>query len=292
MISIIITSYNEPKTIGKAISSFLNQRPKNFELIITAPDKETLEVARSFAKKNKKIKIIKDERKGKPSALNNVFKIAKGDILVLSDGDVFCSENSLNLLISKLSNPHVGGVSARVIPLNDKKTMFGFWAHLSTLGFHNLRLRQSYKNENIDCSGYLYAIKSGLVKEIPSEILADDSFISKSIISFGLKTVYEPKAEVYVKYPTNLRDWVNQKKRTTGKFYQLKSFFQVSKAMSLAEEISSGLSTIKELKSIKHLFWFLFLVIMRAYIWFRIFFDRKLWKKPLLHTWTPIESTK
>ena len=54
MISIVITSFKEPKTIGKAIESFISQKlPLEYELIVAAPDKETLDVARSYSKKNK-----------------------------------------------------------------------------------------------------------------------------------------------------------------------------------------------------------------------------------------------
>ena len=44
MLSIIITSFHEPRTIGKAIESFINQDIREkYELIVAAPDKETLD---------------------------------------------------------------------------------------------------------------------------------------------------------------------------------------------------------------------------------------------------------
>lgn len=43
MISIIITSFKEPDTIGKAIDSIISQKINyDYELIISAPDIETL----------------------------------------------------------------------------------------------------------------------------------------------------------------------------------------------------------------------------------------------------------
>ena len=51
MISIIITAFKEPKTIGKAIESFTNQKIKEkYELYVVAPDKETLDIARKYQK--------------------------------------------------------------------------------------------------------------------------------------------------------------------------------------------------------------------------------------------------
>ena len=99
-LSIILTAYKEPQTISRAIEKILeNKLLKDFELIVVAPDKETLDVAKIFKKKNKKIKIFQDAGKGKPFALTEVFKIAKGKILVLTDGDVYISENSIENLL-------------------------------------------------------------------------------------------------------------------------------------------------------------------------------------------------
>jgi len=56
MISIVITGYKESKTIGKAIEQVLKNKIKgSYELIIAAPDKETLDAARVYLKRNKKI---------------------------------------------------------------------------------------------------------------------------------------------------------------------------------------------------------------------------------------------
>lgn len=292
MISIIITSYKEPKTIGRAIESFEKQGLKNYELIISAPDEETLNVARKYAKKNKRIKIVKDKGEGKPAALNEIFKIARGEIVVLSDGDVYVSSNSVKKLTRYFSDKCVGAVSGRVVSTNPKNKMFGFWAYLLTEGFHRLREKQSGRKEDIVCSGYLYAIRNGIVKKIPKEILADDAYISLAIRKKGYETKYEPEAKVYVKYPDNLPDWIRQKKRTAGRFYQLKSYFKISKTSSLGEEILTGLKSLPELRSFKKIIWFKFLMIMRFYIWFRVFFDYRLWKRKFEKTWERVESTK
>ncbi len=287
MISIVITSFKEPKTIGKAINSFLNQKPKNFEIIVSAPDKETLNQAKKY-----KIKTIKDSGKGKPSALNNTIPKTKGEIIILSDGDVFTSENSIKELTKHFKNKKIGAVSAKVIPTNSKNSLFGFWAYILSQGFHSLRLNQSKNNKNIICSGYCYAIKKELFQKIPEEILADDAFISLKIISQGFKTIYEPNAEVYVKYPTNLPDWIRQKKRTASRLYQLNQYFKISKLNSFKEEFYAALKSTYELKSFRHLFYFILLIVLKIYIWLRVFLDIRLWKREFNKVWQRVESTK
>ena len=49
MISIIITAFKEPKTIGKAIESFVSQKiDEEYELIVACPDKETHDVIEKY----------------------------------------------------------------------------------------------------------------------------------------------------------------------------------------------------------------------------------------------------
>lgn len=292
VISIVITSFREPETIGRAIAAFEKQSLKEYEILIVAPDRKTLDVARSYSLKNKRVKIIKDPGKGKPSALNIAFRKARSNIVVLSDGDVFVEKNSVKFLINNFKNSKIGAVSGRVKSSNDKSAMFGYWAFLSTQGFHKLRMRQMAGKRNIDCSGYYYAVRKELVDKLPSNILADDAYISRMINKKGQNTIYDPRAVVNVKYPTNLRDWIKQKKRTTAKFYQLGEYYPISKTRAFGGEIISGLQTVLEIRNPIEVIWFLFLSIMRAYIWFRVFFDVRLWKRSFSKNWERVESTK
>jgi len=105
MISIIITAYKESATIGKAIDSMLNQELKdNFEIMVVCPDKETSDVVKGYEKRFDNIIYLKDPGLGKPHALNLAFKESKGDILVLSDGDVFVGKGALKELLTAFEN--------------------------------------------------------------------------------------------------------------------------------------------------------------------------------------------
>src|SRR3989344_2150315 len=91
MISIIITSFNEPK-LERAIKSILEQKINyKYKIIVVAPDKEAEKLTRKY-----KIKYFKDPGKGKSYALNLLLKKLKSDILILTDGDVYLANNSIN----------------------------------------------------------------------------------------------------------------------------------------------------------------------------------------------------
>ncbi len=292
MISIGITAFKEPKTIGKAIESFLANKMKDYEIIVSAPDKETLAVVKKHAKNNSRIKAIKDKGKGKPSALNNLLGRMNGEIVILSDGDVYVSNNSVKSLISHFRNKKVGCVTGRPVSVNDKKNIFGFWAYLLTESFHIERLNKIRKNKNIICSGYLYAFRKNLYQKIPEDVLADDAFNSFQIEKKNYKIDYEPKAKVYVKYPNNLPDWIRQKKRTAGRLYQLKNRFGLRLEKSFIEEFLAGIGAFRLVNSLIELVWLIMLIIMRAYIWARVLLDFRLWKRKFEKVWERVESTK
>ena len=115
MISVIIASFKEPKTIGRCISSIVNRKysgiPTSFEIIQVSPDEETLNAGKKEAKKyrlGKKYIQIKDPKKGKPYALRMAFKQAKGDIFILTDGDTYFEKDAIKKLLEPFEDKKVG----------------------------------------------------------------------------------------------------------------------------------------------------------------------------------------
>ncbi len=291
MISVVIASYKEPRTIGKAIKILALQLTKADEIIVTAPDIETRNAARATHTNGIPLVILIDKGKGKPTALNHAVQKAKNPLLLLTDGDVWVNSNALALLKRHLANARVGIATGRVVATNSRKTALGFWAYALSETFHDLRLKRQHK-EGIVATGYLYLIRKKLFPHIPENTLADDAYISHKILEQGYTIVYEPRAEVYVKYPTTLPDWLRQKKRTAGRVYQLSKRFHVSKLHTFAQEMFVGARILSKLNSPKEVLWLCGLFLLKLYIWARVFFDYRLWKRAFNKAWERVESTK
>ncbi len=289
MLSVIITAYKEPETIVKALKVISKQISKKDEIIVVCPDKETEKAAKKF-----KIRHVKDPGEGKPTALNLVFKEAKGDTLILTDGDVYISKNAIEELTKPLKDKKVGAVSGRPVSLNPRNNFFGYISHLLTdAGAHQERSILSKKNKYLICSGYLMAIKNHLIKEIPKNSLADDAVISNLIFSKGYKIKYTPKAEVYVKYPAKLKDWLKQKRRSAGGYTQIKKLTNSKDQMRSFTKESLGIfRALKYPKNFKEYTWAIILIFLRLYLWLDILINIKLRKKSFSKVWTRIESTK
>jgi len=290
MISIIITTREEPKTIGKAIESILKNNLKNFEILVTAPDDETLEAARAF-KKHKNIKIFRDKGKGKSAALNLAVSKAKGEILILTDGDVYVGENSLALLLEPFKDKKIGAVSGNPISINSKNNMLGFWAYLLTKIADKRRLRAIKTKKRFFCSGYLFAIRKKLFPKLPENLLSEDGFTSHSVHKEKYKITYSSEAKVYVKYPTNFKDWIKQKKRSVGGYSQIKKISGIE-IRSFKQESLGGLELFKFTFNFKEKIWLLTLFLARVYLWLVIYRDINFRKKSHKEMWLRVESTK
>jgi cellulose synthase/poly-beta-1,6-N-acetylglucosamine synthase-like glycosyltransferase len=291
MISIIITTYKEPKTIERAINAILEQNLKDYEILVVAPDNETLEVAKKISIKHKNIKIIKDKGEGKPSALNLVIKKAKGEILVLTDGDVYVDKKSIEKMIKKFEDKKIGAVSGRPISINDRNNKMGFWAYvLSEIA--NIRRKRAIKNKKrIFCSGYLFAIRKELFPILPKELLSEDGFVSHKVYSKDYFIDYSPESKVYVKYPDNFSDWIKQKKRSAGGYSQMKKENNID-IRSFKSEFLGGFELFRFIRSPKELFWLIELYLSRVYLWWIIKQDVILKKKSSKEIWERVESTK
>ena len=287
MISIIITAFKEAESVKKTIQKFKNQIgvKEPYEIIVVAPDSETEAVANAEG-----VIYVKDPGKGKPSALNIAIPIAKGDILIFTDGDVFPSSYAIRELLKSFKDVNVGAVSGRPISISPRYNKLGYWSHLLTDMANQIRTNK----ENFVVTGYLYAARKELLNfNVPIDCLSDDAFISYKIINQDKKIVYAPSAQIMVKYPDNFTDWLMQKKRSTGGYIQLKDQYHLeNKSRTFTQEASGIFDVLAYAKNIKESMWTIQLILARIYLWLLIFWERKILNKSFEKTWTRIPSTK
>ena len=312
MISIIITSWKEPKSIGKSIKCIGDKKysglKEQFEIIQISPDKETLDAGLKAAMdlnltKEEYVQ-IQDPHKGKPFALKMAIEKAKGDILIFTDGDTFFEKDAIKYLLEPFSDDRIGGVSGRPISIDSKEDIFGYWGHLLSDAAHNRRVSvMNIQKENyfisdktfFPMSGYIMSMKNYKF-DIPSNVLSDDAFLSYSIRNLNKQIAYAPLAKCYVKYPTNLKDYYKQKVRSLGGYIQLKNigvFGKEKQSRSILIELKYTFYVIKYARNIKQFFWSLLLFPVRLLTWVKIFWERILLKKDMPKSgWERIESTK
>jgi cellulose synthase/poly-beta-1,6-N-acetylglucosamine synthase-like glycosyltransferase len=292
--TIIISSFKEPK-LKKVIDIALNQETKiKYDVLLISPDKEAEELVKEYKKAGKKINFLKDPGKGKSFGLNLAFKKLKSEIWIFTDGDVYLDKQALQNIIIAFNDKKVGCAGGRIIPINSKKTLIGYWAHLlADAGAHKIRKKLSDKDKFLECSGYLFAFRKGLISEIPLNV-AEDSYIPYAIFSKGCKVKYAEKAVVYVKNPTTVKDFVKQRVRTAKAHTSLMHYFENFQPMkSFNNEIKEGtLSALKYPKTFKEFLWTLSLFAVRLFIWAKVFYDERIIGVYYGDGWERIKTTR
>ena len=293
MLSILITAFREATTVGQAIDAFLRQLPQDAEILVVAPDPGTIAVVDDYASRYPAVRHVADPQRGKPTAINAGLKAARGDVVVLSDGDVLVAEDALAPLLAPFADPRVGAVSGHPRSVNARDAMLGYWSYLLTAGAHQMRQARDQAGQFLFCSGYLFAFRRELIERVPEDALAEDGVISHMIAHQGYRIRYAPQARVFVKYPTTYRDWLRQKVRSAGGYaqdYIRQSPFRMRSAWL---EILYGTKlALRYPRHPREFLWTLLLFAARLHLWSLVFINVRLIRRPLADLWQRVESTK
>lgn len=293
-VTVLITAFREAATVGGAIEAFLAQLPDKAEIVVVSPDPETIAVIDEYATRYPAVRHVADPQRGKPTAFDAGLRAARGEIVVLSDGDVFVADDALEPLLAPFEDPDVGAVSGHPISLSPRDTVLGYWSHLLTeAGAHRARLRRDCAGKFLLCSGYLFAFRRKLIDEVPGDALAEDAVVSHLIAQQGYQIRYAPEAHVFVKYPTTYSDWLRQKVRSAGGYaqdYVRKS--PVRMRSPWREALTGTLPALRYARNPREFFWTLLLFAARLHLWLLVLIKVRLLHRPLRKLWQRVETTK
>tara|TARA_Y100000034_G_scaffold133385_1_gene198714 strand:- start:2004 stop:2912 length:909 start_codon:yes stop_codon:yes gene_type:complete len=299
MINIIITSYGEPKSTLRAIKCFLNQEIKEeFRIIVVDPFLETKEYLKENIN-NKNVGFFLDPGEGKGYALNILFEklysTNKEDIFILTDGDVYVSDNTLKEILNAFKDPEIGCVTAKPVLLNPRNNFWGYASHVAFKGIDKTRLKLSNEKKFFECSGYLFAIRNGVLQGFPLET-SEDSIIPYLFWEKNYKIKYLPDVEVYVINPQNWKDFKLQKIRNIKAHENLTNLApNIPRTKSLFNEIKQGTwLALTFPRNLREIFYTPLLFITRLWIYLKAFYEIKYKKSGYEDGWRnqETESTK
>ena len=156
--SVLIANYNNQKYINKCVSSLFKQSYKNIEIIFH--DDGSVDNSLLKANKFKKIKIIKNNKRGKYGSFNQMaaferaFRLSKGEIIFLLDSDDYFEKNKIEKIINFYSkNKKINAIydlpilvegKKKKIEKNKKKIFKTFWPYIPPQSCISIR-RQSFR---------------------------------------------------------------------------------------------------------------------------------------------------
>ena len=294
MNKIIITSYGELNSIEKAVDCFLEKIDKNTKIIVVDPFDKTKEL---IEKKYKgKTGFFLDIGEGKSTALNlileNFYSENKDDILIFSDGDVYAGKNAVKEILDKFSDKNIGVVCGHPIAINKRDNMLGYFGNLAFDEMNKTRKEISERKEFFEVSGYLFAIRNGVIRNFPTEA-SEDNVIPTLFWKKGYKIGYSENALVYVSSPEKLNEWIMQKKRNIKGHIALRNQIGAMKTRknTLIGEALRGVKFLfSHPKNIKEFFWFIFMAFFRLYAWNLAIYETKVKKKKYKDGWREEEN--
>lgn len=227
LISIGVPIFNEERNISYLMKSILSQKEINFKVleIIVVSDGSTdrsIDIVNRF--NDKKIKVVDAKlRLGKATRLNQIFKMAKGEIICLFDGDVVL-ENSA--VISKLVEEFIRDSKVALVSGGAKpyppRTFVEKCVNVSRKAYYRAKLSVHKGNNIFFSNGKILALRRNFAKtvKVPTFITADDAYLYFSCISRGYKFVSKRSAKILFRSPATLRDQIRQNQRYVAQSHQ------------------------------------------------------------------------
>lgn len=105
--SVIITAYNQPDEIKRAVDSVLNQSEKSFEIIVVddCSTDQTPQILDEYAKNNSNFKVIHHKKNGSSHiARCSGVENALGTFVIFLDGDDYLFPDALEKLMTQVVN--------------------------------------------------------------------------------------------------------------------------------------------------------------------------------------------
>jgi poly-beta-1,6-N-acetyl-D-glucosamine synthase len=229
-ISIGICAYNEQQNIGYLLNNLLTEQNlrEDSEILIVCSGctDSTPQIVKRFAEKDKRIRlIIEEERVGKSSAINKILENHKGEYVFLIPADVIPAKETLSFMVKKISeDSSIGVLGGSPVPTNTEDGFSGYMSHLMWR-IHNRTLKYlDDLNLGNHASGEFMVLRHGVVEKIPIDVVNDDAYIAVEASMNGNKVKYCNEAKVYIKAPTNIPDYIRQRRRVVYGHFRVKQY--------------------------------------------------------------------
>jgi cellulose synthase/poly-beta-1,6-N-acetylglucosamine synthase-like glycosyltransferase len=302
-LSILICAYNEEKSIGPLLKNLRRQRAPpeitDSEIIVVTSGctDGTVKAVRDQMREDESILLIEEPtRLGKASALNKAFEASTGDYIAMVPADVEPANDALFNLLVPFRSRGVAAVSGNPQQnfRNPPKNTVSYLAKKTYRLWRRLMRKLNDEGRMAHCSGEFMAVRSDVNPIVPNDCAADDSYIAIMAKKKGL-VKFAPDALCYNILPSNIADYVNQRKRwlyghfqtkkVTGEYPTVMDTVVLSKPRMACQILKEEIR-----ESPEEVGYLLAAIIVEAVIYFLCMIDRLLSRET--GVWPIIRSTK
>lgn len=183
------------------------------------------------------------ERRGKTAALNRGIQYVKTPYVIFTDANTMLNKEAIREIVRQFSNPKVGCVAGekRVETATAQGATAGegiYWKYESTLKALDYRLYSA-----VGAAGELFAVKTELFEQMPSDTLLDDFILSLRIAQKGYKIAYCKEAYATETASLNMKEEEKRKIRIAAgglqSVWRLRSLFNIFRYKTLSFQFVS-----------------------------------------------------
>ncbi len=240
-VSVVICARNEEANLRKNLPLLLDQSHRNSEWILVddASEDATLEVMKTWAGKDQRIRVIRMGSKrhpGKKEALSEGLAAARNELILLTDAD--CRPAGRQWIGRMAAGLAQGSdLVLGYAPLESEKGFLSKCMRFdaSVVAMHYLALAEAgypYMGvgRNMACRKNLFESYRPRAEERKIASGDDDLFVNAVSGKARIRVCLDPATFMYSPHPADWRTWYRQKRRhlSAGRFYKKRDLLMLS----------------------------------------------------------------
>lgn len=218
-LSIVIAAYNEGKVIAETLRSLLStDYDGEIEIVVVddgSVDQTSVEVER-VADVDPRVRLLRQENRGKARALQRALSAAHHGIVVFVDADTHFQRDTLRLLVEPFADEKIGAVSGHA-KVGNLRTFIARCQSLEyTCGFNLDRRAYTRWNCITVVPGAISAIRKSAIDQaggLSLQTLAEDTDLTLALHKDRQRIVYVPEAIGWTEAPESVGTLARQRFR-------------------------------------------------------------------------------
>jgi cellulose synthase/poly-beta-1,6-N-acetylglucosamine synthase-like glycosyltransferase len=204
-VSVVIPAYNEKEGIESAIRSIVDSDHRVEVVVVDDGSTDgTGDLVEALGLPG--VTLVRQANAGKPAALNAGVRAARGDLLVLVDGDTRFERETVRTLVQPFADHTVGAVSGNA-KVGNRRRLLGRWQHIEyVMGFNLERRMYDVFQCMATVPGAVGAFRRAALLDVggvSDDTLAEDTDLTVAVVRAGWKVVYVDEARAWTEAPSS-----------------------------------------------------------------------------------------
>jgi cellulose synthase/poly-beta-1,6-N-acetylglucosamine synthase-like glycosyltransferase/peptidoglycan/xylan/chitin deacetylase (PgdA/CDA1 family) len=205
--TVVVPAFNEAVGIEATVRSLVESHYADFEVIVVDDGSTdgTAEKVEDLGLPG--VTVVRQPNGGKPSALNTGIARARGEVIVMVDGDTVFEPQTLGWVVQPFADPSVGAVSGNT-KVGNRRGLLGAWQHIEyVLGFNLDRRMYDLLRCMPTVPGAIGAFRREALEAVggvSDDTLAEDTDLTMAINRAGWRVAYEERARAWTEAPASL----------------------------------------------------------------------------------------